>query len=183
MSGRGGDAGEQIAIRRAGPPDAAALALVGSATFLESYASLLPSADIIAHVARQHVPAVYAAWMQDSAGCAGWLAEHLPGGAPVGYLVATPPELPLPGLTERDWEIRRIYVLHRFRGAGLGRALMGQAMAAARAAGKRRVLLGVYSRNEAALRFYAALGFAQVGTRAFRVGNNDYHDFILERAP
>lgn len=169
-------------LRRAEAADAAALALVGAATFLETYANLLPSADILAHVARQHTAAVYAGWLQDPR-CGCWLAEHPPGRAPVGYLVATPPDLPLPDVDERDWEIRRIYVLHRFQGAGLGRGLMAQAMDAAREMGKRRVLLGVYSRNAAALRFYAALGFRQAGTRSFRVGNHDYHDFILERAP
>ena len=47
----------------------------------------------------------------------------------------------------------------------------------------RRVLLGVYSRNEAALGFYARLGFTRAGTRNFRVGANDYFDYILQRAP
>lgn len=171
-----------LALRRALPADAPALALVGAATFLESYAHLLPAADILAHVARQHTVAVYARWLQD-ARCGCWIAEHLPGAAPVGYLIATPPDLPLADVDERDWEIRRIYLLHRFQGAGLGRELMAQALAAARVAARRRVLLGVYSRNEAALKFYAGLGFRRVGTRSFRVGSNDYHDFILERAP
>lgn len=170
-------------LRAAQPADAAALALVGAATFLESYAHLLPVADILAHAAHQHTAVVYAGWLQD-ARCGCWIAEHLPNAAPVGYLVATPPDLPLPGIDpQADWEIRRIYLLHRFQGAGLGRGLMEQALAAARSAGKRRVLLGVYSRNEAALRFYAGMGFTHAGTRAFRVGSNDYHDFILERAP
>lgn len=175
-------AGDSLALRPALPADAPALALVGAATFLESYAHLLPAADILAHVARQHTVEVYAQWLQD-ARCGCWIAEHLPGAAPVGYLVATPPDLPLPDLDERDWEIRRIYLLHRFQGAGLGRGLMEQALAAARATARRRVLLGVYSRNEAALKFYAGLGFRRIGTRAFRVGSNDYHDFILERVP
>ena len=35
------------------------------------------------------------------------------------------------------------------------------------------------SRDQAALAFYARLGFAQVGTRQFRVGANDYFDYIL----
>ena len=171
-----------LALRAARPADAPALALVGAATFLESYAPLLPAADILAHVARQHTADVYARWLQDEA-CGCWIAEHLPGGAPVGYLIATPPDLPLAGIDPRDWEIRRIYLLHRFQRAGLGRALMMEALTAARVAGRRRVLLGVYSRNETALRFYEELGFRRVGTRAFRVGSNDYHDFILERVP
>lgn len=170
-----------IQIRVAEPADAERLALLGAATFLESYAELLPVEDILGHVATQHAPSVYARWLED-ARCAVWIAEHLPNAAPVGYLVATPPDLPLPDLTAADWEIRRIYLLHRFQGSGLGRRLMEEVMETARIRALRRVLLGVYSLNQAALDFYARLGFTQAGTRAFRVGVHDYHDYILQRA-
>lgn len=171
-----------VQVRAAVADDAARLALLGKATFLESYAHLLPVTDILAHTARQHAEEVYTRWLADPA-CRLWLAEVTPGLAPVGYLVATPPDLPLAGVDERDLEIRRIYLLHRFHGGGLGRALMDEVIAGARAMGKRRLLLGVYSRNAAALAFYARLGFTQAGTRQFRVGANEYFDYILERVP
>jgi diamine N-acetyltransferase len=175
-------------VRRAQPDDAARLSLVGSATFLESYAHLLPAGDILAHTAKQHAPAQYASWLGDPA-CACWLAEHETGGAPLGYAVATPPDLPLPDLADGDLEIRRIYVLHRYQGHGLGRRLMqeiGRRLmqeidAHASASGASRLLLGVYSRNEAALQFYHRLGFVRAGTRQFRVGAHDYFDYILQR--
>lgn len=169
-------------VRMARPEDAAHLALLGAATFLESYAHLLPAADIVAHAATQHAVDVYARWLGDPR-CTCWIAEHLPGAAPVGYLVATPPDLPLPGVGAGDWEIRRIYVLHRYQGEGLGHRLMEEVLRAARERGTRRLLLGVYSRNEPALAFYARMGFVRTGTRNFRVGGNDYFDYILERAP
>ena len=49
----------------------------------------------------------------------------------------------------------------------------------ARAAGYRRLLLGVYSQNHAALRFYDRMGFVRVGERTFHVGNSDFFDYIL----
>jgi ribosomal protein S18 acetylase RimI-like enzyme len=58
---------------------------------------------------------------------------------------------------------------------------MEEALAWASAAGHRRVLLGVYSRNERALAFYARFGFMRAGTREFRVGAHEYHDYILQR--
>jgi diamine N-acetyltransferase len=170
-----------VRVRRALPGDAAALSLLGRATFLESYAHVLPVEDIVAHAEHQHTAEKYAGWLADPA-CHIWLAVTA-GGAPVGYLVATPPDLPLQDLDPRDLEIRRVYLLHRFQGLGLGRWLMEQALSEARAASHRRVLLGVYSRNEAALAFYSRLGFSQVGTREFRVGAHEYHDYILQRAP
>ena len=112
---------QAVRVRATIPDDAARLSLLGRATFLESYAL----------------------WLTDPA-CHGWLAET-PGGAPVGYLIAMPPDLPLPGLGPQDLEIRRIYVLHRYQGLGLGRWLMEEALTRARSSGCLRVLLGVYS--------------------------------------
>jgi diamine N-acetyltransferase len=172
------DSGE-IAVRAAAAGDEAALSLLGGATFLESYAHLLPVTDIIGHVGRQHAASVYERWLAD-ASCRCWLAEHLPGRAPVGYAVVTPPDLPLADLGPGDLEIRRIYLLHRFQRGGLGRRLMEQVIAHGRAVAAGRLLLGVYSRNEAALGFYQRLGFTRVGTRQFRVGANDYFDYILQ---
>ncbi len=168
-------------VRPALPADAGPLSLLGRATFLESYAHLLPVEDILEHARTQHAPERYANWLADD-DCHGWLVEA-PGGAPVGYLIATPPDLPLPDLDPRDLEIRRVYVLHRYQGLGLGRWLLEEALSTAATAGYRRILLGVYSRNEQALSFYARLGFTQVGTREFRVGAHDYHDYILQRLP
>jgi GNAT superfamily N-acetyltransferase len=177
-AGVAGESAAALRVRAAVPGDAARLSLLGSATFLESYAHLLPVEDILEHAARQHSAGKYAQWLADPA-CATWLVEAA-GGAPVGYLVATPPDLPIipaPG----DVEIRRIYVLHRYQRLGLGRWLMEAVQGWAAAAGHRRLLLGVYSRNEKALAFYERSGFTRAGTREFRVGAHDYHDFILQR--
>lgn len=178
MSGQ--QSAPEVTLRRAVPGDESRLSLVGAATFLDSYARLLPAADIIAHAAHQHAPAVYARWLEDG-GSFCWLCEQPPGDAPVGYAVATRPDLPMPDIAEDDLEIRRIYLLHRYQRGGLGRRLMQAVEQAAREAGMRRLLLGVYSRNTAALDFYARLGFSEAGTRQFRVGANHYFDYILQR--
>jgi ribosomal protein S18 acetylase RimI-like enzyme len=173
------ESADTLRVRAASAGDAARLSLLGSATFLESYAHLLPVEDILAHAARQHSGAKYEQWLADPASPT-WLVEAA-GGAPVGYLVATAPDLPI-SLAPGDLEIRRIYVLHRYQRLGLGRWLMEEVQRWAEAAGYRRLLLGVYSRNEKALAFYERSGFTRVGTREFRVGAHDYHDFILQRA-
>lgn len=156
--------------------DEHALSLVGQASFLEAFAGTLEGADVVAHCRRQHASDVYAQWLGDGHTQI-WIAEAK--SAPIGYLVLTTPSLPLPDLTAEDREIKRVYLLHRFQGQGVGRALMRQAADAARAKGVRRLLLGVYSRNEAAIAFYTALGYVTVGERAFTVGSNTYHDRVL----
>ena len=167
-----------VMLRVATAADAALLALVGQATFLESYAGTLGAADILAHCQGQHAPAVYAAWLADPRSRC-WLAQAVNGGAPVGYLVLAPVAVPVQDPDPADLEIKRVYLLHRFQGAGLGRQLVEAAAAQARAVGSRRLLLGVYSQNHAALAFYARTGFQPVGERTFRVGNTDYFDYLL----
>ena len=167
-----------IAIRDARRGDEARLSLVGKATFLESYAHLLPAEDILAHTERNHAPGVYGEWLSDPRFRL-WLVEAGTGNAPVGYLVLSPPDLPMNDLTSKDLEIRRIYILHPFQRQGIGRAMMERATKYARDAGFNRMLLGVYSRNADALAFYERIGFQPVGERYFRVGANEYFDHIL----
>jgi ribosomal protein S18 acetylase RimI-like enzyme len=163
------------AIRAAGPEDAPALALVGAATFLETFAGTVDGGAIVRHCARVHSAEAYARQFRD--GASAFLATTAPGDAPVGYALLGRPDLP--GAADGDIELKRIYALSRFHGSGLGNALMAAALAAA--AGHRRLALGVYRGNARALAFYARHGFATVGERRFDVGGIAYDDLVLAR--
>ncbi len=78
-------------------------------------------------------------------------------------------------------ELKRIYLLHRFHGGGVGRRLMQAALDAAIATGARRLLLGVYEANHNALAFYARQGFVEAGRKPFQVGSRIYDDLVLSR--
>ena len=167
-------------LRRASPEDAPAAALVAHASFLETFAGILPGTDILAHLSRKSPPAAFAAWAADSASVV-TLAEHVHGAAPLGYTVLTAPEevgTTGPG----DIELRRIYALSRTRGTGLGAALMVQAIADARELGATRMLLGVFAKNDRACAFYERQGFTIAATRRFNVGENHYDDRVYARA-
>ena len=166
-----------VAIRACTPEDAPALALVGAATFLETFAGVLGGADVLAHCQRAHAPETYLAWLQDRE-CRLFLAVASPGAAPVAYLVLPPPALPV-AAGAGDLEVKRIYLLHRFQGSGLGRRLMDAARAHARSIGVRRLLLGVYAHNHDALGFYRRHGYREVGRRTFDVGGTGYEDVVL----
>jgi diamine N-acetyltransferase len=168
-----------LRIRTAEPGDERRLSLVASATFLETFAGTLDGADIVAHCEREHAVAAYAGWLANPDARL-WLAETEARSAAVGYLLLAPPSLPLADLRQDDLEVKRIYVLSRFQG-GAGSALMDRAVEEARRRGARRLLLGVYARNDRALAFYARHGFAKVGERRFQVGANAYEDVILAR--
>jgi ribosomal protein S18 acetylase RimI-like enzyme len=169
-----------ITIRPCTADDAGRLSVVAAATFVETYAGIVDGEDIIFHCGTTHGPAAYEALLADPARRL-FLATVEPGDAPVGFLLMGPPDLPVdtgPG----DMELTRIYALHRFHGTGLGQRLMQTAIATARAAGAKRLLLAVFSKNARANAFYAKMGFEQVGTRLFHVGINDYLDWVLALA-
>lgn len=169
-----------ICIRPCTSADAAALALIGQCTFLETYADVLDGAAIIAHCARAHSLEVYTAWLADST-FQHWLAEAA-GGAPIGFMVVAPADLPLADLCDQDAEIKRIYVLSKFQGGGVGKRFIDEAVQHAVERGATRLLLGVYAKNHAAIGFYERSGFGKVGTRTFNVGGNLYDDFLMGRA-
>lgn len=168
-----------ITIRRAQAHDAERLAHIGVATFIDSYTLDIDGDAMIAHCTRQHSREVYAKYLADPA-CSVWLAEYARTGAPVGYAVNCPPDLPLP-LEPGDIELKRIYVLHRFHGSGTGPRLMEAALQDARQRGAPRLLLGTYEDNHRAIAFYRKNGFDLAGTRQFQVGERVYDDIVLAR--
>ena len=166
---------ESISIREAQPGDADRLALVGAATFLETFAGVLGGSAIVEHCRVNHSSSYYAKALEN--GCRAFLAEIEPDGAPVGFALTGSPNLP--GTGEGDLELKRIYVLSRFHGSGVGAALLEHASGAAD--GYQRLVLGVYAANERAQRFYQRNGFVPIGTRRFDVGGTLYDDVIFAR--
>lgn len=162
-------------VRGAGIEDAGALALVGAATFLETFAGILDGPAIVAHCERVHVQPAYGAAIKG--GAKAWLAGTGTGDAPIGYALAAAPELP--GAEADDWELKRIYALSRFHGCGLGGALLEAVIGAA--TGYERLLLGVYVGNARAIAFYRKQGFEPMAERRFDVGGTLYDDVVLAR--
>lgn len=172
----GVDESTRIEIREATLADVRRLSLVGRATFLETYAETVDGDDVLRYCDEGHSPEAYAGLLREP-GARAWLAETLPGRVPVAYLLLTRPDLP--GANADDLEVRRVYVLHRYHGRKLGARLLEHAIAAARAAGAARVVLGVYAVNERAIQFYERMGFRRVGRRDFLIGDRVYDDWVV----
>jgi ribosomal protein S18 acetylase RimI-like enzyme len=168
----------KVNLRICNPGDENTLSLLGQSTFLESFAGLLDGNDILGHCASQHSSIVYRGWLEH-ANTKTWVAEIEPGNAPVGYLVLVPPILPIADSQVDDIEIKRLYLLHPFRGIGIGKRLMAEALIDARNRNCRRVLLEVYAGNTGAIAFYQKLGFVNVGQRSFKVINNYYEHITM----
>lgn len=160
--------------------DARRLACIGSATFIETFAGILDGDAILDHCEKANSAATYLEYLDS--GARSWLAEANPGSAPVAFSLLTSSSLPGTADDGSDVELKRIYVLSRFHGSGIGAALMRAATEASRDMGARRMLLGVYAGNERAQAFYRKQGFVQVASRRFTVGSRDYDDNVLALA-
>nr|WP_218036130.1 GNAT family N-acetyltransferase [Sphingobium sp. 15-1] len=164
-----------ILWRRAEARDAAALSLLGGATFLASFAHDHPGDALIAHVRDAHGEAYYAAALADPGQTV--LIGETPLGAPVGYALLMPPALPVER-RDGDLELKRIYLLSGWQGGGNGAALLALVMEEARRRGAKRLLLAVHEANQGAQRFYARHGFVEVGETVFMVGDAPFRDLI-----
>ena len=191
---------ETVTLRRATLADAPALALLGGATFLEAFTWMLPGPDIIAHAAKHHNAAAYEHYFAD-ANTRITLAVTGPAlgfpdqpGSTVGYAMLCTPELPTLHVLPTDIELKRIYLLSRFRTAPVlapggspipnlrpAQALMDAAVADARALHRTRLLLGTHAGNLRAIAFYRRNGFTEAGTRTFQVGTQTCSDLIFAK--
>jgi ribosomal protein S18 acetylase RimI-like enzyme len=76
-------------------------------------------------------------------------------------------------------EIERIYVVEEHQGQGLGKYLIQEALEIARRKGKKYAWLGVWEKNEKAIAFYQRMGFCEIGTHDFIMGDERQTDYIL----
>lgn len=171
-------------IRRAGPGDADALAVLAAATFPLACPPWSTPEDHAAFIAAHLTAASFEGYLADPARDL-LVAEG--DGVLVGYtmLVAGEPYdadtaavVPL----RPTVELSKCYVLPGWHGGGVAGSLMTASIASARARGAAGVWLGVNGVNERAQAFYRRSGFEQVGERRFRVGDQVHHDLVLHRA-
>ncbi|MGB3302136.1 GNAT family N-acetyltransferase [Gordonia sp. (in: high G+C Gram-positive bacteria)] len=86
---------------------------------------------------------------------------------------------------QRVTEVSKMYVLPEHHATNSehrpAHLLMEAALAAAADRGSTFVWLGVHSGNERAKRYYAKMGFTQIGTKSFNMNGAIEHDFVLGR--
>ena len=165
-------------LRRAGPDDAATVAALGAATFVETFGRLYAPEELARFLAEAHGVERARADLLDPEKAI-WLLEAA--GEAVGYVLAGPCDLPHPETAAGDGEIKRLYLLQRAQSGGWGGRLFDAALGWLQADGPRAVWIGVWSENYGAQRFYARRGFVKVGEYGFAVGKTIDREFILRR--
>jgi ribosomal protein S18 acetylase RimI-like enzyme len=166
-----------IIYRHGGPDDAAEIDRVFRTSFCDTFAHLYRRENLEAFLSKFTLDA----WTRELGDerFVFQLAEA--DGQVIGFVKLGPPELPVE--TERaSIELRQLYVLHAWRGAGVARQLMDWALAEAKALGGEELYLTVYTENWRARRFYEKYGFVEVGPYKFMVGNQADEDIILRLA-
>jgi len=78
------------------------------------------------------------------------------------------------------FEIERIYVLKPYLGKGMGNFLMDAALEIAYKMKPSYVWLGVWEKNERAIRFYEKYGFKVFGSHLFSLGNDIQTDLLMK---
>lgn len=76
-------------------------------------------------------------------------------------------------------EVERIYVRRAYQGQGLGTYLIQKSIDIAKEKNKKNMWLGVWEKNEKAIRFYQAMGFELYGAHSFFMGDEEQTDLTM----
>ena len=166
-------------IRRATSDDAAALAELGAATFVDTFGHLYPPEDLQTFLAKSHTPESWLRTLTDP-DRATWIAQH-ENGRKIGFIGVGACKLPVQQLESTAGEIQQLYVLAEFHNLRLGARLMDMGLEWLASQGRSPLYIGVWSENYGAQRFYGRYGFSKVGEYGFEVGNTIDREFILKR--
>ena len=167
-----------IIWRDADMGDTEALAYLGAATFMATFAFDHPGQPMMEHLRQEHSAEYYAQALRNPA--TDLLMGETPLGAPVGYAMIT--QAAHPDLQqEGDLELKRIYLLGPWQGSGNGKGLLELVFAVAEKRRAKRLLLSVYEKNVRAIGFYERAGFAAIGETVFMVGPVPFRDLVYAR--
>ncbi len=97
-----------------------------------------------------------------------------------GYLKLNISTAQTESLLPEALEIERIYVLKKFHGLGIGKALMEKSIHSAKELSKNEIWLGVWEHNIKALKFYNKLGFNQFSKHIFKLGEDEQIDIMMK---
>jgi len=165
-----------VTIRRGVVSDAPALAAFAVRTFAEAFGADNRPEDLQAHLAKSYgVP-------QQTRELANpdviTLLAHQ-GETLIAYAQVRR-HVPPPCVThERTIELQRFYVNRPAHGTGVAQVLMAAAREAARELGGEHLWLSVWERNPRAITFYTKVGFVDVGSTDFYVGQDRQTDRVL----
>lgn len=164
-----------VTFRTAEAADAPALAARGRRCFVETFGAHFPADDLALHLERKFGPGALAGE---------FLAPDLrirmaeEDAEVAAYIKLALMDLPVPH-EPGALEVKQLYVLEPWQGAGVAAALMRWAIDTARADGVPALYLSVWEKGARAQAFYRRHGFEIVGTAPFLLGSRAYQDPVM----
>jgi GNAT superfamily N-acetyltransferase len=168
----------ELNIRRATADDAGFIADIGARTFEASFGADNRPEDMQAYLALSFSPAHIESQLFDPASI--FLLAYADARA-VGYAMLHKNKKPVSVPDPNPVELVRFYIEADIIGKGYGSALMHVCLQEAQKNGHRTIWLGVWEKNQRAIRFYRKWGFTKVGTQEFVLGSDLQNDHILAR--
>jgi GNAT superfamily N-acetyltransferase len=169
----------RLKIRHATEYDAALIAGIGARTFEETFGPDNKPEDMQNYLAKNFALDKIKSELADP-GSTFLLAYE--NEEPIGYAKLEASEAPDSVSGPEPVELVRIYVDQKLIGKGYGSVLMKSCIEQAKHDGYKTMWLGVWEKNEHAIRFYEKWGFTIVGPRVFVLGSDVQNDFIMQRA-
>jgi diamine N-acetyltransferase len=170
---------ETFFIRPAGLGDVETIAGLSARTFVSAYKSMLSEEALGNFVASAFSQNKIREEM-DIPGSHFLLAYE--GETPVGYALLREAGPPIGVTGANPVELARIYFEEHVTGKGYGSMLMTICTETAIQAGYDVLWLGVWERNERAIRFYEKKGFVQAGSLPFVFGDQLHTDLVMVRS-
>lgn len=160
---------EKIEIAKAGRSDAKLLSALAIVTFYEAYFEQDSPSDLANYLHESFSIDQIEAELADAKNA--FFIAYCDGKA-VGYAKLIDGST-ADGVTgERPIELKRIYLVERVWGTGIGERLLAFCEAAARDRGHETIWLGVWQENRRGQNFYGKHGFRKVGTITFPYGDS-----------
>ena len=166
-------------IRLARPGDIPALIDLAAETFLDSFGDYHTPENCQSFINQSHNAQIYNAAIlnQDE-----YLLVAQNKGMLVAYLYAKPLTLPLLERLIKPHELSKIYTHSSKQGSGLGTQLLKNWEAWAFKRDYKNLVLGVWSENNAAQKFYKRHGYTKISEYKLSVGETQDTDYIYHKA-
>lgn len=170
---------KEIAIQSVTGSDITALQELSRTTFSEAFASQNTVEDMQAYL-QTAFSAEKLKEEINTPGTSFYFAVHQ--NKWVGYLKVNEGSAQSDLKDANSLEVERIYVRQAYLGKGIGQLLFNHALTLAKDKGKAYVWLGVWEKNEKAIRFYKKNGFAPFSTHSFYLGSDKQTDILMKLA-
>lgn len=102
------------------------------------------------------------------------------GDEPIGYFKLNEDEAQRDVKDKKSMELERIYVKSIFQGNKIGRFMLDHIKGIATNKNKSYIWLGVWKKNNKAIRFYEKNGFIRFGEHPYYIGNDKQMDWLMK---